>query len=626
MKHPKRFFQLAIFSLIGTGSLLWFLIRAIPKPSRANYPCMRLAAPLASTFVIWLMGLGTSLLFYKKARLFFRQSKYITAALCLAMGAIAGGIFLSTPHSPTFAEIKANAPIGEAKGANPGRVVWVHDSTVSSWKGQGFGHWWEDKYTNQVIVDTMLSKTMQSLAGKTEDAGAWDTLFRYFNATHGRGNVGYTVGEKIAIKINLTLCNFYPSFCGVDSMTYNLKNRFDYMSTSPQVVRSLLRQLVNVVGVKQSDISIGDPTAYYPNEYYDSCHKEFPDVHYIDHAGKFNRTKVEFSEIPLYWSCRPTVVKKDYIPVHYTEATYLINLANMKSHIGGGLTLCAKNHYGSLITLPTDSGYYDLHQSLAFKTSAIGNYRALVDLMGHAHLGGKTLLYLIDGLYEGNHNRDTVPHKWSEAPFNNGWTSSLFASQDPVAIESVLFDLFQFDPDSYRFHTIAGAQDYLIEAAKADDPASGTFYDPDHETPTIRLHSLGVYEHWNNAVDRKYSRNLSTGNGIELVFIDHAASAIRLNSLSLKQGSAYSLHGVPKSSLVEFTIPQSGFVQLSVCDAAGRSQEPIVDKFMSAGTYQADVARFRQPATGFYFVTLHCREAGESKTVTASGRIALLKK
>jgi hypothetical protein len=26
-------------------------------------------------------------------------------------------------------------------------------------------------------------------------------------------------------------------------------------------------------------------------------------------------------------------------------------------------------------------------------------YRAPVDLMGHAHFGGKTLLYLLDGLY-----------------------------------------------------------------------------------------------------------------------------------------------------------------------------------------------------------------------------------
>jgi len=31
-----------------------------------------------------------------------------------------------------------------------------------------------------------------------------------------------------------------------------------------------------------------------------------------------------------------------------------------------------------------------------------------------------------------------------------------------------------------------------------------------------KLASLGVHEHWNNATDRQYTRNLGTGNGIEL--------------------------------------------------------------------------------------------------------------
>jgi hypothetical protein len=59
--------------------------------------------------------------------------------------------------------------------------------------------------------------------------------------------------------------------------------------------------------------------------------------------------------------------------------------------------------------------------------------------------------------------------------------------------------------------------DYLYEAARANDPPSGTFYDPDHATATKRLPSLGVHEHWNDPMERKYSRNLETGEGIELV-------------------------------------------------------------------------------------------------------------
>ena len=62
-----------------------------------------------------------------------------------------------------------------------------------------------------------------------------------------------------------------------------------------------------------------------------------------------------------------------------------------------------------------------------------------------------------------------------------------------------------------------GVDDYLHEGALAGDPPSGTFYDPNNAAPTRRLASLGVHEHWNNPREKKYSRNLGTGEGIELV-------------------------------------------------------------------------------------------------------------
>jgi parallel beta-helix repeat protein len=58
-------------------------------------------------------------------------------------------------------------------------------------------------------------------------------------------------------------------------------------------------------------------------------------------------------------------------------------------------------------------------------------------------------------------------------------------------------------------------ENYLHEMALADNPPSGTVYDPEQDgTP---LASLGVHEHWNNPIDKQYSRNLGTGDGIELV-------------------------------------------------------------------------------------------------------------
>jgi hypothetical protein len=586
-KERSRLWSVA-YALLGLGTLVWFLIRVIPKPSRAAYPCMRLAAPLASSFVLWLLGIASTALFLKEARNRLRKAHYIVAAGCLVAGGIAGAAFLTATHS-SFAAFQrgtsrvANNPIGIAKGVNPGRVVWVHDSNATSWKGLGFGHIFDDNNTDQTVVDRMLSQSLRSLSGAASDSASWDALFRYYNRTHGRGDRGYASGEKIAVKINLVWCIFHPEWCSVDTNTGALVAKLDYPNTSPQVVCALLRQLVNVAHVKEADISIGDPVTYYPNEYFDLVHAEFPSVRFMDHLGKFGRVKVRPSTVPFYFSCRPAVEKQDYVPLHFAEAAYMINLANMKSHGSNGITAGAKNHFGSLNRLPFDSGYYNLHETLASSVPQAGTYRALVDLMGSANLGGKTMLYLIDGLYAGSHPTDTVPHKWIAEPFNNDWTSCLLASQDPVAIESVLFDLFELDPDTKQFTKMAGVEDYLAEAAQADNPPSGTFYDPDHAANTVRMQSLGVYEHWNNAIDRKYSRNLGAGNGIELVAVDGTSPAVR-KALHAAAPLAHGLRRGPGGT-VTISIGESGWVRLIRYDILGRNRGTVLERYLTAGTH-----------------------------------------
>ena len=136
----------------------------------------------------------------------------------------------------------------------------------------------------------------------------------------------------------------------------------------------------------------------------------------------------------------------------------------------------------------------------------------MVDLIGHKELGGKTMLFLVDGLY-GAKDVNDPPTKFLLPPFNNKWSSSLLVSQDPIAIDSVGFDFINSEFGGQAF--VVNSDSYLHESAKANAPPSGTFYDP--EGDGTRLGSLGTHEHWNNSTDRKYSRNLGTGNGIELV-------------------------------------------------------------------------------------------------------------
>ena len=517
--HEKHHWLPVTWPIVGVVSLIWFLLRVIPKPSRAAYPCQRIAVPLASSFIVWIVGLTSSAVALHKARGFIRQSRLGWACICIAGAVLAGVIsFSDMPDSRTYGKFEfvrgANpirlAPVGKGKGIHPGRAVWVHDPDATDWAGPGDGHWWQEDHTNQTVVNKMMSDAVCALTSQNTVAASWDKLFRYFNRIHGKGNVGYRAGEKIMIKVNFV--GFVGwSWGGVDPNTYELVDKLDYMNTSPQMMIALLGQLVNDAGVRQSDITIGDTTAFFANQYYKLCHDRFPNVHYLECAGKFGRLGAKPSSVRFHWSCEPKNVLPDYVPVSYVEADYFINMANLKSNWGGGITLCGKNNYGSLIRMPDASGYYDLHTNIG--SPELGTYRTLVDLMGHPHIGGKTVLYLIDGLYAGRHPKQLSPIKLKMAPFNDDWSSSLFVSQDPVAIDSVGFDFLwtEWDEDPHRL----GADDYLDEAAMANDPISGTFYDPDGDGKCMQ--SLGVHEHWNNSRDKQYSRNLGKNEGIELI-------------------------------------------------------------------------------------------------------------
>jgi uncharacterized protein (DUF362 family) len=198
-----------------------------------------------------------------------------------------------------------------------------------------------------------------------------------------------------------------------------------------------------------------------------------------------------------------------YLPRQVTEAKYMINMALLRPHGMAGVTLSGKNHFGS-VHFPNDGGWSPriLHNSV-LRTQPMGSYNALVDLMGHRHLGGKTMLFILDGLYTAEHNEGSVM-RW--ASFGDHWASSMLMSQDPVAMDSVALDLLASEPRATQVR--GNADNYLHEAAQAAKPPSGTVYNPDGSGSLI---SLGVHEHWNNATARKYSRNLGRKEGIELI-------------------------------------------------------------------------------------------------------------
>ena len=526
---------------MGLFSLIWFLVRVIPKPSRAAYPCQRVAFPVASSFVVWLSALLGSAFAWRKAR---TPSLRVWKACLWGAAGLAGCalVVASFPSVRALAGNPPHGPLGVARGIFPGRVVWVHAPEATSWAGYSSSEpWWQTNHTDLPTVEAMMSQAIQSVGGQAADGAAWEAIFKYFNQNHGKGARGYQAGEKIAIKINLTTCNARSGTSTV-AITTTYEKQAGIMNTvdnSPQLLLSLLRQLIYTVGVDQTNISLGDPTGNFPRYMWNLLHPEFPNVHYFDNYGGSGRQRTLLSSVPFNWSTTNAIGKvQDYVPIPFAQADYLVNFAVLKGH-SVGVTLVGKNLYGSLLRCPdgffrdakgpnqgANLNYVSLHASTPDPTMSgtpgLGHYRAIVELLGHPALGGKTLLCLVDGLF-GGYFWDSHPYKWNMPPFNGNWPSSLFASQDPVAIDSVCYDFLLNEwPNVVNNGTASpgnalqgGAEDYLHEAALADHPPSGTFYDPGR-TGT-RLASLGVHEHWNNPMDKQYSRNLGLNQGIELV-------------------------------------------------------------------------------------------------------------
>jgi hypothetical protein len=467
--------------LVLTGFLAtsWYLLRVLPKPSRATYPCQTAARPLRLGFLVYGAALLASVSSFRKARLSLLRSKYLLGSVLLAASAVGLVIFLKGQEKPLQAA--PLAPIGTAKGIFPGRVVWVHNPKAARWTGAG--NHWDPALNPQAEYDRMFPAAMMKLTGASNGTEAWLKLFTSFNLAQGRGARGYQAGERIAIKVN---CN--------NSSSHKDQNQSDAnAATAVALIRSLVQ-----AGVPQNAITIGDPSRAVADHFYNTVHGAFPQVMVVDYLGTEGRSAPNWIEnqIPEIAPLRTGLAEC------FVKAAYIINMPLLKGHVGQGITFGAKNFFGAT------------HINIDWKLSGgHPNSDTLKTFMTHRLLGGKVLLWCMDATYP-NPNLDGIPPSegWAEAPFLGSHGSSLFLSQDGCAAESVSLDFFyqhyawEVDgADNEGTRGITGAQKYIEAAARSGG---------------------GVFEHWNNSAERKYSRNLDPvqGKGIELVYVNAADS------------------------------------------------------------------------------------------------------
>ena len=632
---PKGFYRI-LYPIIGLAALIWILFRVIPKPSRASYPCIKAATPIASGFIVYIATLlASAVAFAKTKRKAYLTPYFIFFGLIIFGFSDTSHIPAGDPSNPLPASIhEANEPVGVAKGIFPGRVVWVYDPNATNENCNptaSVDHaWFMPENNDQTVIDGMVSKVIQNLTGKTTDAESWDAIFKYHNNTRGKGSVSYKAGEKIFIKVN-NVSGWGGNFSTKDlSITKNALNVDS--DTSPEIVLSVLRQLVNVVGIAQSDIYVGDPLRNIYKHCYDMWHNEFPDVHVMSHDNytKVGREQLVADTTPrLFYSDKGSVLREnvwdtnrlggavvnsDCLYTVFEDAEYLLNIPMLKGHKRAGITMFAKNHFGS----HTRANASHLHMGLVdpieieYNNSRrdYGMYRVQVDMMGSKYLGGKTLFYLLDALWSTD-QEISYPKKFSMPPFNNDWTSSVFASFDPVAIESVGYDFLRSEFTENRTITNDGAgtyaqkpaaDDYLHQAADPSQWPTGISYDPDNSGTPIS--SLGVHEHWNNENDKQYSRDLGTGQGIEFIKIMNYTDVEDENVIPLSfQLSQNYPNPFNPTTTITYSLPKEGYVILKVYDELGEEVATLVNGFESASTYKV-IFNASKLASGVYIYKL----------------------
>ncbi|MFH1101495.1 MAG: DUF362 domain-containing protein [Methanobacteriota archaeon] len=534
-----------LFHLIGLCCFFWFLIRVAPAPHRSQYPCQQISIPIVLAYLAFWGGLFVGLTHWiRKVKIKAAVVAPAFIVISLISCALGGMVFAGSLNNNNPVSLESwnpipNQPMGTPQGLNPGRVVWVWNPDATPNELNGF--WWEKQNNNEAVIDTMISTGIRGLMGADNESAAWDLLFKSFNQIHGYGTGGYQPGEKIAIKVNLNNAWEY------------LKNpyteRDNERDEDPYVVKALLRSLVNVVGVPQEDITIFDASRQMPNWFYYRVYyetyptypltPEFPNVHYVDtEGGAAGREQVIASDKKIFFADGSGFTRT--LPTCVVDAKYLINMPILKRHpINQGVTLSGKNLFGVFIEPVVDVHPY--HEA----GFTLGHSAPQMDLLADEQLGGKTLLYLGDGLFGTKVDHRTIA-KFQMYPFNDDWSNSLFFSQDPVAIDSVMYDFLKAEGTN----PCEGSQNYLHQAA---EPPVGV-YDPENDDVFVTA-SLGVHEHWNTSVDIFSSERYSgeAGNGIDFVALGGEDAVPAIVIVNPQQNHLY-IRGQLRNASIPLTV------------------------------------------------------------------------
>jgi len=382
-KKQKKYPSL-VFIAIGILSMFWLLLRSVQKPNRLRYPCQQAALINTVMFLGWVQTLLLGFLFSHGLR---RRGKLFLRFCFLATLLSIVGNF-----GYNYWRVQLDRKLAQtAIGQSGSKVTWVQDSRAAGSWGSDFS-----ARVDSVVAQEMMDLAIKQYANSDSVSQSWQIIFENFNGS------GYQNDQKIAIKLN-----------------FNNVWQQNQHNPNYQVVNALLQQLVNEVGISQSNIILYDisrPFEYFATQqqFRDGITARFPEV-------LLNPDKSVCGD-PIWQG-------EVYLACVLRDTDYLVNMPLLRVHGGASATLSLKNHFGS-IDNPSA-----LHLGRFQKYDGVYSVEYL---NAQPWIRDKHLLTIADaiwGLKSGNEEGDPSSSDGMNPPPN-----SIFISEDPVAVDSVMID------------------------------------------------------------------------------------------------------------------------------------------------------------------------------------------
>jgi len=312
-----------VFYLTGFFSLIWFLIRVIPKPSRALYPCQRVAFPVASSFVIWISGTLLSIGIFKKVK----SNPNITRIKAFIFVVSASLIFIVsnilTPALNSFAE--------NIKGTDVLVVMKAENSTVI------------DAFKSKVAI----VKSSKSNASEITQSDISVMVKEAIDKSGGLENI-IKDGNTVVLKPNLI-----SDYCYADNK--KVAPGANGMVTDYRVIQAVV-DIVNQINPTgkiylMEGSGVGSTTSNMKTVGWDKITGLDAIYALEDCSGGWNEYTSPLlkgvdlpDSLSLYPdSSKPNKTRTIYLNKIYYEADVLISIPVLKNHLYTGITGAVKN-------------------------------------------------------------------------------------------------------------------------------------------------------------------------------------------------------------------------------------------------------------------------------------------